>query len=124
MDTERHYLGNTAFIAPWGDYYLLGVLSSWVTWFYISKTAQPLRLRGNRWQYRLFAQYMENVPIPNASDQEKPAIAGLTQRACSLGKNRYELETAVQHRLRTTFGESASGEPLGKLNEKAQAWWE
>ena len=56
---------------PVEDYFLLGVLSSWATWFSISKTAQPLRLRGDRWQYRLFAQFMEEIPIPFASDAER-----------------------------------------------------
>ncbi|MBX3435422.1 MAG: N-6 DNA methylase [Pirellulales bacterium] len=124
MDTENRYLGNTCYIIAGGDYYLLGILSSWATWFYISKTAQPLRLRGNRWQYRLISQFMENVPIPNASEQDNRVIASLAQRACLLGKGRYELQASVQHRLRTTFGESASGESLGTLNQKAQAWWE
>jgi hypothetical protein len=124
MDTENRYLGNTGYIVPGGDYFLLGVLSSSATWFYISKTAQPLRLRGNRWQYRLIAQFMEKVPIPSATDEDKQTIGNLAQRACSLGRQRYELQTSVQHRLRTTFGESASGEPLGKLNAKAHAWWE
>ncbi len=124
MDAENRYLGNTGYAIPGGDYYLLGVLSSWATWFYISKTAQPLRLRGNRWQYRLIAQYMESVPIPDPSERDREAIASLAQSACSLGDDRYKRQTKVQHRLRKTFGESVNGEPLGVLNEKAQAWWE
>jgi hypothetical protein len=106
------------------DVYLLAILSSWATWFYISKTAQPLRLRGDRWQYRLFTQFMEQVPIPEASEPDRRAIAGLAEQAGTIGRQRYEVQTNVQHRLRQTFGEAASGEPLGVLNEKAQEWWE
>ncbi len=43
---------------------------SWVTWFFISKTAQPLRLRRDRGQYRLIAQFMEEVPIPDAPEPD------------------------------------------------------
>ena len=64
MDTQGRYLGNTGYVIPGGDYYLLGILFSWATWFFISKTAQPLRLRGDRWQYRLIAQFMEASPHP------------------------------------------------------------
>ena len=124
LDRRCLYCGNTVYTIPLNDGYLLGVLSSWVTWFYISKTAQPLRLRGDRWQYRLFTQFMEQVPIPDASEQDRRAIAGLAERACALGRDRYELQNKVQYRLRQSFGESASGEPLGVLNVKAQQWWE
>jgi len=79
---------------------------------------------GDRWQYRLFTQFMEQVPIPDASEQDRQAIARLAEAASALGESRYDLQTKVQHRLRQTFGESASGKPLGVLNEKAQAWWE
>ncbi|NLX98785.1 MAG: N-6 DNA methylase [Rhodopirellula sp.] len=117
MDKQGHFLGNTGYIIPVADYYLLGVLASWTTWFYISKTAQPLRLRADRWQYRLIAQFMENVPIPDATAADRQLIGALAECCCALGTERYELQTAVQHRLRT-FCEQ------GELNQKAQAWWE
>ena len=34
------------------------------------------------------------------------------------------METHFQRRLRQTFGQDAQGQPLGTLNNKAQAWWE
>jgi hypothetical protein len=124
MDTENRFLGNTGFVIPLRDYYLLGVLSSWATWFFISKTAQPLRLRGDRWQYRLFAQFMEQVPIPRAKKAESAPIAALAKKCGALGKTRYELQTKIQKRLIQGFGESLPGVELGVLNEKAQEWWE
>lgn len=123
MDTKNLYLGNTGFVIPRGDYYLLGILSSWASWFYISKTAQPLRLRGDRWQYRLFAQFMEHVPIPEAPNSDRETIAKLAESCTSLGSKRYVIESQMQSRLRQAFGQGESG-PLGTLNNKAQAWWE
>jgi len=120
MDTEQRYLGNTGYIIPGADYYLLGILSSWATWFFISKTAQPLRLRGDRWQYRLIAQFMEQIPIPDASDSNRAAIADLAKLCCSLGAQRYDIQTSFQHRLIQTFGEGDQYQ----LNTKAQMWWE
>ncbi len=124
IDTERRYLGNTGFVIPVEDLFLLGVLSSWATWFSISKTAQPLRLRGDRWQYRLFAQFMEEIPIPAASDAERGLIGDLAKKCSQIGAERYELQTKVQRRLITAFGQDDHGASLGELNNKAQAWWE
>jgi hypothetical protein len=119
MDTENRYLGNTGYIVPGGDYYLLAVLSSWATWFFISKTAQPLRLRGDRWQYRLIAQFMEQVPIPKAPEAERNTIAELARTCCAIGQKRYEGEVNFQRRLLQTFRDGTDG----RLNQKAQAWW-
>ena len=121
MDLDNRYLGNTGYVIPGGDYYLLGVLSSWATWFFISKTAQPLRLRSDRWQYRLIAQYMEHIPIPDAPLEERKAIADLAERCNTLGNRRYRIEEQVRHRLATTF--RTAEDPDGKLNDKAQEWW-
>jgi N-6 DNA Methylase/TaqI-like C-terminal specificity domain len=122
MDTQARYLGNTGYIIPGGDYYLLGILSSWATWFLISKIAQPLRLRGDRWQYRLFGQFMEQLPIPEAADADREAIAELAQRCNAIGQRRYDLQENVRRRLTGSFAESARGETTA-LNLKAQAWW-
>ncbi|NQV23792.1 MAG: N-6 DNA methylase [Rhodopirellula sp.] len=123
LDTEGRYFDNTGYMIASADYFLLGIMSSWATWFFISKTAQPLRLRGDRWQYRLFDQFMEHVPIPAASDEERHAIAILAERSSEIGVQRNELETRVQRRLEQAFGQGGAGESLGKLNNKAQEWW-
>lgn len=120
MEIGNRYLGNTGYFIPGEDYYLLGILSSWATWFFISKTSQPLRLRGDRWQYRLFTQSMEHVPIPDAPEAERRAIADLAQTCGTLAQERYRAQIAVQRRLRQSFG---NGTDL-PLNQKAEAWWE
>ncbi|MEO8350928.1 MAG: DNA methyltransferase [Chthoniobacteraceae bacterium] len=120
MDTSNRYLGNTGYVIPIDDYFLLGVLSSWATWFFISKTAQPLRLRGDRWQYRLIAQFMEPVPIPDAPEAERQAIAELARTCGAVAQERYQGQVKVQRRLVQAFDESSAG----RLNQKAEAWWE
>jgi hypothetical protein len=119
MDTENRYLGNTGYIIPGGDYYLFGILSSWATWFFISKTAQPMRLRGDRWQYRLIAQFMEHVPIPDAPEAERQAIAGLARTCSAVGQERYQAQVSFQRRLLQAFAVGGAGQ----LNQKAEAWW-
>ena len=125
MDSESRYLGNTAFVIPGEDYFLLGILQSWATWFFLSKTAQPLRLRGDRWQYRLFAQFMEHVPIPNASKADRKAVAELARRCTELGQAQYQSQTRVQHRLTETFAPDSarrgSPDPAAGLNRRSPA---
>lgn len=120
FDESRSFIADTALMLPFADFYLLGILSSWATWFFISKTAQPLRLRSERWQYRLKAQYMENIPIPPASEAERQLIGQLARSCCAFAQSRYEGQIAFQHRLLQCFSESASGQ----LNLRAETWWE
>lgn len=124
LDLDGHLVGNTAYFVTTDDSYILGVLSSWATWFVISKTAQPLRLRGDRWQYRLFAQFMRELPIPNAANADQKVIATLAESANRLGQERYTVSRRFQQRLMTSFGEDADSTPLGTFTKKAQAWHE
>jgi hypothetical protein len=124
MDSKGYYLGNTGYIIPISDYYLLGVLASWATWFLISKIAQPLRLRGDRWQYRLIAQFMERLTIPEASETDKEAVAELAKRCNTLGQQRYEIQEHVRQRLLGAFNETREIGNGASLNTKAQSWWE
>ena len=120
FDESGSFIADTALMLPFADAYLLGVLSSWTTWFFISKTAQPLRLRSDRWQYRLKAQYMEHVPIPDAPETERQAIAELARTCSAVGQERYQGQINFQRRLLQTFSTGGAGQ----LNQKAEAWWE
>ncbi|HUE74919.1 MAG TPA: N-6 DNA methylase [Pirellulaceae bacterium] len=124
IDARGLVFGDTAFMIPGANYYLLGLLNSWTTWFFISKTAQPLRLRSDRWQYRLKTQYLEQIPIPrNVRKPTRDAIGRLAEKCCKSASRRYELQTNVQRRLIQTVGTNLLGEPEGELNTKAQQWW-
>jgi len=123
-DSNKMLMGNTGYFVVSDDDYLLGILASWATWFLISKTCQPLRLRGDRWQYRLFTQFMERLPIPTASEPERKTIAELARRCNVTGRELSEWQENVRHRLTTTFGEQPDGTLSGKLNNKASEWWQ
>jgi hypothetical protein len=120
MDELKRNMGNTGYFIPTADYYLLGVLSSWACWFFISKTSQPLRLRGDRWQYRLFTQSMEHVPIPKASESDREAISEIARTCSSVALERHEGQVHFQRRLIQSFSD---GGPAF-LNQKAEAWWD
>jgi hypothetical protein len=63
LDTEGHYLANTAYCLGTDDRYLLGVLNSRLFWFAISNISIPFGIRAGQYRYRLIYQYMEKVPI-------------------------------------------------------------
>lgn len=63
LDTEGHYLANTAYCLGTADKYLLGILNSRLFWFAISNISIPFGIRAGEYRYRLIYQYMEKVPI-------------------------------------------------------------
>ena len=46
------------------------------------------------------------------------------EKVSRIGVDRYELQTKVQRRMVTAFGQDDHGASLGELNNKAQVWWE
>jgi predicted type IV restriction endonuclease len=63
LDTDGHYLANTAYCLGTEDLYLLGVLNSELFWFAIGNISIPFGVRAGKYRYRLIYQYMEKVPI-------------------------------------------------------------
>ncbi len=120
MDLGSHVLGNTGYMIPVEDYFLLGVLSSWPMWFMISRICQPLRLRGGRWQYRLFRQFMERLPVPKeVTPSDRDAIASLAKLCNELGPSRYRLECEVLKHISDELIPADKKTPL-----VLQQWWE
>ena len=66
-DESKAFLGNTAYIIPTDEIWLLGLLNSQLIWWlylHISSTIQGGFVR-------FIAQYMEQLPIPAASVSQK-----------------------------------------------------
>jgi Eco57I restriction-modification methylase/TaqI-like C-terminal specificity domain len=120
MDSGNHFLGNTGYVIPLEDYFLLGVLASWPTWFMISRICQPLRLRAGRWQYRLIRQFMERLPVPTEiQPADRDAIANLARCCNELGPECYRLECDVVKSIKSDLV------PVDKKMPQAlQHWWE
>jgi len=70
-DTGRFFLGNTAYVIPTNETWLLGLLNSkLIWWFYLSLSSM---IRGGF--VRFIAQYMEQIPIIAViADQQAPII--------------------------------------------------
>ena len=103
FDTTGAYLGNTGYVIPLDDKYLLGVLnSSAVKHFYISISAQ---VRGG--YLRFIRQYVEQIPIPQASPADRATIAALVQQcldAQGKGQGILAWEAEINERVARLYG--------------------
>ncbi len=118
-DTDVKYVNNKGYIAPFEDPWLLGVLNSRTIWFVIMKTCLGLGERAGMERFQLFAQYISNLPIPDALPVEREAIGGLALALTEHARARYALQRQTRHRVLADLGG-----PGGKLNQKLTAWWE
>jgi hypothetical protein len=134
-NTDGAYVNNTGYILP-VEPWMLGILSSRVTWFCISQISTPLRLRGGLWQFRCIQQFMARLRIPDMSEEERAALSSAALAATALARERYALHVTVRHRLLTDFCQAQppaiaiqnpksqikNSSPL-TLNNRLTEWW-
>jgi adenine-specific DNA-methyltransferase len=75
-DESNSYLGNTAYIIPTEEKWLLGLLNSNLIWWYYLNVSSMIQ--GGF--VRFIAQYMEQLPIPPATDTQKAPIIKHVQK--------------------------------------------
>lgn len=80
LDEEGRYLNNKCFFLPSDDWYLLGVLNSASVFKYLYEVCS--KLRGDVLEFR--AQYMEQLPIPDASEADRKQVGDLARQAQAL----------------------------------------
>jgi methylase of polypeptide subunit release factors len=74
-DESKAFLGNTAYIIPTDEIWLLGLLNSQLIWWLYLRISSTIQ--GGF--VRFIAQYMEQLPIPPATGAEKAPIIKLVQ---------------------------------------------
>lgn len=75
-DESNSFIGNTAYIIPTGEKWLVGLLNSQVIWWLYTNVSSMIR--GGF--VRFIAQYMEQLPIPSATEAQKTPIIELVQK--------------------------------------------
>jgi len=118
-DESGLYLGNTGYIMPTDQLWLLGFLASRCAWFLISRSAVGLGERAGLNRYRLIDQYMRPLPVPNPLPGERDAIGTLARELSVLARERYEVHRKMRHRLQVDLGTQETGP-----NNKLTAWWD
>jgi hypothetical protein len=63
LDDQGYYSGNTTYIIPTSNHYLLALLNSSLIWVYLKKTCSVLGDADERGRLRLFSIFIESIPI-------------------------------------------------------------
>ncbi len=82
FDEQKAYLGNTAYIIPVSDLFLLAILNSSATDFFYRNISSTYRGGYLRW----ISQYVKQLPIPTlaADDPRRAELSALAQKMLSL----------------------------------------
>ena len=114
VDTGN-YIDMTCFCIPDASHFEVALLSSSVLWF--SLISETTVARGG--YFRMKSQYLEPLPIPNASTAQKAALATLAEAAQTHAEARY----ALQNGLRRRIPDVCPPERDPKLTTKLKDWW-
>ncbi len=97
LESEGRYLNNKCFFLPSADWFLLGVLNSSSVFAYLKEVCALLGDKddGGRLEYR--AQYLELLPIPDASAADRERVGTLAKHAQTLhGQRRARSEQFIR----------------------------
>lgn len=109
------YIDMTCFCIPGASHFEAALLSSSVLWF--SLISETTVARGG--YFRMKSQYLEPLPIPDATPAQKAALAALAKTAQTHAEARYALQTALTRRIPDLC---PPGREL-KLTTRLQEWW-
>ena len=115
LDKSGLHLDSTASFIDADDPFLIAVLNSRVFWFVLSALT-PLAQGGYR---RKKNQYIEQVPIPNASEEARTKLAVQVEKCGDLAHQRLALQTAFTRRI----PDLCPPEREPKLSNKLKEWW-
>lgn len=79
-DIQKSYLGNTLYLLPTKETWLLGLLNSQIVFWFYSQISP--KIQGGF--VRFIAQYVSQIPIPTATEAEQKAIENLVGYALYL----------------------------------------
>ena len=91
FDDDRYFLGNTLYLLPTKEMWLLGLLNSKaVFWFYTKTSTQ---IRGGF--VRFIAQYVSQIPIPNIKPAQKALISKLADQILTAKRTDSDADVSV-----------------------------
>ncbi len=95
---------------------LLGLLHSNVLWLILTGLAPIVRGKF----YELRTPYINSLPIPAATDEQKAALGALAEKAQSCAEERYTLQQSITRRIPDLSANPATA----KLSNRLKSWWE
>ncbi len=115
-NTQGSFSNDKSYIVPTDDWALLGYLNSKAYWFMIKAMAPAVR--GGFYECR--AQYMETLPIPAGTEEQKVLIRELAEHCQALAEKMYAIKRGFASRL---IDDLCPADKDPKLNQKSQAWY-
>jgi type I restriction-modification system DNA methylase subunit len=115
LDISGAYYANTGYFVPNGDWFLLAILSSSAVWW----VARGLATAYRGGFFRLFTQYVEQLPIPNTSTETRSHLSALAESAQRAAEARRDLQTALRRRILADLAPSGAS---AKLTTKLADW--
>lgn len=116
IEKSGFFSNDKSYIIPKADWFLLALLNSKVHWFTLTGMAPPVR--GGYYECRV--QYVDKLPIPKATKEQKMALGKLAQQCQEAAEARYKAQQEVVRRI----PDLASNPTAAKLTGRLQAWWE
>lgn len=116
LDSASYFSNNKCYFIPNKECDLLAVLNANLFRFFIS--AISVAVRGDFMQ--LHSQYVEQFPVPPASNADKAALSALAQSCQKAAAERYTRQQAVRRRI----GDLAPKGGNAKLSNRLKNWWE
>jgi hypothetical protein len=103
--SDSLYFTNSAYFIPKNDHFLLGVLNSSAIWRYATEKLTVLGDAAKGGRLRFFTQFVQDLPIPTATDAQKKKIAVLSQDCLKRkGKDCTALEDELNAHVNALFG--------------------
>jgi len=76
LDVEGAYISNTAYCLATDDLFLLGLLNSRLAWFMVTQLSIPFGFRAGEYRYRMFYQYMGQMPVIDSAAETVRDLVG------------------------------------------------
>jgi hypothetical protein len=80
-----------------GNFELVAILNSKLTWFWLFGEASPLR--GGQWRLELREQYISRLPIPELEPEPRARLSALAQTCTNAACERFAVQSAVRRRI-------------------------
>lgn len=122
-DETGFFSNDKTYFVPNGNWDLLAILNATAVWYYLRSICSAMR--GGEWRLELRVQYMETIPIPPATDEQKQVLASLAEACQTAAEARFKLQQAVRRRIPDLCPEDRRDENgEAKLTNKLKNWWE
>jgi len=99
FDTAGTYFGNTVYMLPVDDLYLLGLLNSSVVWWIVKQQFACLGDPNNGGRFRFFTQSVDTLPIPTPPPDLRERIAAAAQACLDAAKDHPDRLPALEAEL-------------------------